>query len=62
MPWVEEKFDEKFEQSIIKFSEEKLPQIYELLNKYKEKLNIFVFKTREEADNYIENYKTKKIM
>ena len=62
LPWVEEKFDEKFEQSIIKFSEEKLPQIYELLNKYKEKLNIFVFKTREEADTYIENYKTKKIM
>ena len=62
LPWVEEKFDEKFEQSIIKFSEEKLPQIYELLNKYKEKLNIFVFKTREEADTSIENYKSKNIM
>ena len=53
LPWVEEKLDEKFKQTIINFSNEKLPQIYELLNKYKEHLNIVIFKSREEADNYI---------
>ena len=35
LPWIEEKFDENFEQSIINFSNEKLPQIYKLLDKYK---------------------------
>ena len=53
MPWVEEKLDENFKQCIIDFSKEKLPQIYELLNKYKDSLNIIIFKSREEADEYL---------
>lgn len=56
MPWVEETLDEKFEQSIIDFANKKLPQIYELLNKYKDHLNIIIFKSREEADNYIRTH------
>ena len=56
MPWVEEKLDEKFKQCIIYFSNEKLPKIYELLNKYKDNLNIIIFKSREEADNYIRTH------
>ena len=55
LPWTEEKLDEKFKQSIIDFKDEKLPKIYELLNKYKDKLDIIIFKSREEADNYIKN-------
>ena len=55
MPWVEEKLDEKFKQDIIDFSNKKLPHIYELLDKYKDNINVIIFKTREEADNYIEN-------
>ena len=42
LPWVEEKLDEEFEQSIINFRNVKLPKIYELLNKYKENHNIIV--------------------
>jgi len=57
LPWIEEKLDEEFEQRIINFSRDKLPKIYELLNKYKNNLNITIFKTREEADNYIEKLK-----
>lgn len=57
MPWVEEELDEKFKQGIIDFANEKLPKIYELLNKYKDNLNITIFKSREEADNYIINSK-----
>lgn len=57
MPWVEEKLDEQFKQAIMDFSKEKLPQIYELLNKYKDSVNINIFKSREEADRYIMEYK-----
>lgn len=57
LPWIEEKLDENFEQCIINFKDKKLPQIYELLNKYKEKHNVIVFKSREESDNYIESFK-----
>ena len=58
MPWVEEKLDANFKQRIIDFANEKLPQIYELLNKYKNNTNIIIFKSREEADNYIRTYTT----
>ena len=53
MPWVEEKLDENFKQCILDFANEKLPKIYELLDKYEENLNTIIFKSREEADNYI---------
>ena len=55
LPWIEEKLDENFKQLIIDFSKEKLPQIYELLNKYKENKNIVIFKSREESDKYFMN-------
>lgn len=53
LPFVEEKLNEEFKQVIINFSKEKLPQIYELLEKYKDSKNIVIFKSREEADKYI---------
>lgn len=59
LPWIEEKLDEKFKQVIENFSKEKLPQIYELLDKYKEKVDIKIFESREETDNYIKNLEQK---
>lgn len=53
LPWVEEKLDEEFKEGIIDFPKEKLPQIYELLNKYESNIKIKIFKSRNEADNYI---------
>ena len=53
MPWVETKLDEDFKKSIIDFRDKKLPQIYELLNKYRKNVKIIIFKSREEADKYI---------
>ena len=47
------KLDENFKQLIINFSKDKLPQIYKLLDKYKDNRNIIIFKSRAEADNYI---------
>lgn len=59
MPWIEEKLDEEFKKCIIDFSKEKLPQIYMLLDKYKCDTDIIIFKTREEADNYIKENSAK---
>lgn len=55
LPWVEEKLDEEFKKVIIGFSKIKLPEIYILLDKYKDNKDIIIFKTREESDNYIKN-------
>lgn len=59
LPWLEEKLDENFKQCIINFTNEKLPQIYKLLDKYKMNHSIFIFKSRDEADNYIRNMEKK---
>lgn len=53
MPWIEEEFDPEFKQYIINFANTKLPHIYELLNKYKDK-NIIVFKSREELNRFFD--------
>lgn len=59
LPWVEENLNEEFRQVIIDFPKKKLPQIYNLLEKYKNNKNIIIFKTREEADKYLKILKTK---
>ena len=57
LPWVEEKLDENFKKIIFDFSKQKLPEIYRLLDKYKDNRNIIVFRTREESDNYIKEHR-----
>lgn len=57
LPWVEKNLNEEFRQAIIDFPKKKLPQIYELLEAYKTNKNIVIFKTREEADKYLEMLK-----
>lgn len=52
LPFIENELDKEFEKRIIDFSNEKLPKIYELLNKYNDK-NIIIFKSRQEAEEYI---------
>lgn len=59
LPWIEEKLDENFEQRITNFKNEKLPQIYKLLDEYKMNHNIIIFKSRDEADNYIASIEKK---
>lgn len=53
LPWVEEEFDEEFRQWIIDFPNEKLPQIYQMLEHYKDKI-IVIFKSRQEAEKYLQ--------
>ncbi len=55
MPWVETELDEEFRQWILDFPKEQLPEIYRLLDKYKEAVNVIVFKTREELERYLCN-------
>ena len=56
MPWVEteETFEGEFKQWIQEFSDKSLPEIYQLLEKYKDK-EVVIFKSREEANLYLEN-------
>ena len=55
LPWIEKELDESFKKCIMDFSKEKLPQIYEILSKYIDKKKIIIFKSREDADKYIDD-------
>lgn len=57
MPWVEESLNEEFKKKIIDFAQDKLPKIYELLDKYKDNKKIVVFKTRGEAKEFLDSLK-----
>ena len=54
MPWIEDELNKEFEEKIINFRKDKLPEIYKLLEKYNDK-KIIIFKTREECDEYFNN-------
>jgi adenylate kinase family enzyme len=53
MPWIEEEFDPEFRQYIIDFPKDQLPGIYEKIEQYKDKRNIAIFNSREEANRWI---------
>ena len=59
MPWTEETLDQKFRQYIIDFPEIQLPLIYKLLEQYGDGRQIIIFKSRDEADLYIDSLKIK---
>lgn len=54
MPWFENELDPEFRQWIESFRANQLPEIYRLLEKYKNSREIVVFRTREQADKFIE--------
>ncbi len=58
LPWLETEFDEEFKQWIMGFPENELPQIYELLGKYKGEKEIVIFKSREETEEYFHGIKS----
>lgn len=53
MPWVETEFDEEFKQWIMDFHKNEMPQVYELLEKYKKEIDIFIFKSRTDLEKGI---------
>ena len=53
LPWIETELDPEFKRFIEGFPKDTLPYIYDLLEKYKDKKQVVIFKSRKEADEYI---------
>lgn len=53
LPWIETVFDDEFKQWITDFSKDQLPQMYQLLDRYREFKNVVIFNCREEAEEYL---------
>ena len=54
VPWIDTELDPNLEQQIEEFPDKVLPRIYELLAKYKDTKHIVIFKSRVEADEYLD--------
>ncbi len=54
LPWLEAEVDPEFMQFIEEFPNTSLPKIYELIDKYKSEKQVVIFKSREEADLFLE--------
>ena len=55
LPWIEKELNPEFESFIKGFAEKSLPRIYELIEKYKANKQVIIFKSREDADEYLKN-------
>ena len=56
MPWIETEEDAEFIEFIKSYNEQQKPKVLELLEKYDDK-NIIIFKSREEADAFLNGEK-----
>lgn len=54
MPWTEDELDDEFRQWIVDFPTQQLPVIRKLLSDYSQKLDIIEFRSRQEADAFVE--------
>lgn len=53
LPWIETEFDPEFRQWILDFPKDQLPVIYELLERYRAGRRVVIFRSREEADEWL---------
>ena len=53
MPWIETELDEEFRQWVLDFPHEQLPKIYRLLEQYGKEKAVWIFHSRQEADDYL---------
>lgn len=60
MPWTETELDPEFRAQIESFSTKMTPIIYNLPEKYGQNREVVVFKSREEADKYINSIESKR--
>ena len=56
MPWIETEEDAEFIEFIKNYNEQQKPKVLELLKKYDDK-NIIIFKSREQADAFLNGEK-----
>ncbi len=54
MPWIEAELDPEFEHFIRGFPNIQLPRIYSLLEKYSDRVNTIIFKSRNDITDYLE--------
>ena len=54
MPWIDTELDPKFRVEIEEFKDKKLPKIYNMIEKHGQNKKIVVFKSREEAGEFLE--------
>ena len=55
MPWIETEEDAEFISLIEKYNDEQRPKVLSLVEKYKRGREIYIFESRREADDFIEN-------
>ena len=53
MPWIDTKLDPNLKREIEEFPSKNLPTIYALIDKYKDGKTVVVFKSREQADEFL---------
>lgn len=53
MPWVEEDFDPEFREYIVNFGVNTLPKMQVTLDKFRDRVEIITFNSREKADEYL---------
>ena len=54
VPWIDTELDPWLKEEIEQFPQKNLPKIYELLDRYKQGKKIVVFKSRKDADEFLE--------
>ena len=54
MPWIDTALDPNFRKEIADFRSKNLPTVYSLIEKYQEGKTIVIFKSREEANAFIQ--------
>ena len=55
MPWIDTELDPVLKSTIEEFPDKMLPEIYRLLDIHKDGRKFIIFKTRKEADDFLEN-------
>ena len=57
VPWIDTELDPGFKQEIENFPGKNLPDIYTLIEKYREQGNktVIIFKSREQADAFLQH-------
>jgi len=53
VPWIDTELDPRFKKEIEDFPSKNLPVIYELIEKYKDGKTVVIFKSREQADEFL---------
>lgn len=56
VPWIDAELDPRLKREIEEFPHKNLPVIYDLLNKYRETKQLIIFNSREQADEYLNQY------